>query len=397
MLDYLWVGIFAKKYFVMKESLLNLRHELHRNPELSGSEKQTARRLVKFIKPLKPDVLLQKLGGYGVLAVFDSGCPGPEVLFRADMDALPIKESCKLAHVSQNHGVSHKCGHDGHSAILAGLATYISANRPENGRFLLLFQPAEETGMGAASVLADPAFLPWKPDYCFALHNLPGYDQNTVVVRNGTFAAASRGMIIHLKGRTSHASEPERDQSTTTAMAQLMANLPRLSGNGPDSGYADFVLLTLTYGSLGTPAFGTTPGDAVLMATLRAYLDKDMELLTEKAIGMVKELAEKSQLTFGIEFTEEFPATTNHADAVDFVTGAAAGLNLQVVKAGLPFRWSEDFAHFALRSKAALFGIGAGISHPPLHDSDYDFPDNIIPVGVSLWVAIYNRFAHESE
>jgi len=377
----------------MKETLQKLRHQLHQNPELSGSEKQTARRLVKFLKPLKPDVLLQKLGGYGVLAVFDSGRPGPEVLFRSDMDALPINESGGFEYVSQNHGVSHKCGHDGHSAILAGLAMYISANRPAKGRFLLLFQPAEETGMGAVSVLADPAFLPYKPDYCFALHNLPGYDQDTVIVRNGTFAAASRGIIIHLKGRTSHASEPEKDQSPTTVMAQLMANLPRLSGNGPGSGYADFVLLTLTYGSLGTPAFGTTPGDAVLMATLRAYLDKDMELLTEKAIGMVKELAEKPQITYGIDFTEEFPATTNHADAVDFVTGTAERLNMKVVKAGLPFRWSEDFAHFALRSKAALFGIGAGISHRPLHDPDYDFPDNIIPVGVSLWVAIYNKFA----
>jgi amidohydrolase len=381
----------------MKEALLKLRHELHRDPELSGKEKLTARRLVKFLKPLKPDVLLQRLGGYGVMAVFDSGRPGPEVLFRADMDALPIRESCEPEYISQNHGVSHKCGHDGHSAILAGLATYISANRPENGRFLLLFQPAEETGTGAVSVLADPAFSPYKPDYCFALHNLPGYNQDTVVVRNGTFAAASRGIIIHLKGRTSHASEPEKGQDPTTAMTQLMANLPRLSGNGPDSGYTDFVLLTLTYGSLGTPAFGTTPGDAVLMATLRAYLDKDMEILTERAVRMVKELAEKSQLTYGIEFTEEFPATTNHTDAVDFVTGAAAGLDLKVVKAGLPFRWSEDFAHFALRSKAALFGIGAGISHPPLHDPGYDFPDSIIPVGVSLWVAIYNKFAHESE
>lgn len=375
------------------EKLLNLRHELHRNPELSGRERQTARRLVKYLKPLKPDKLFGNLGGYGVLAVFESGRPGPEVLFRADTDALPIHEKNDSDYCSLSTGVSHKCGHDGHSAILAGLAQHISANRPARGRFLLLFQPAEETGTGAVSVLSDPAFAGFNPEYCFALHNLPGYDQKTVVVRNGTFAAASRGMVIRLKGRTSHASEPEKGRSPTATLATLMTNLPRLSGNGPEFGFSDFALLTLIYGNLGTPAFGTTPGEAVLMATLRAYLDKDMETLTGRAVAMVEKLAGESKLNFEIDFTEEFPATMNHADAVNFVREAASGLQLKVVKAGLPFRWSEDFAHFALRTKAALFGIGAGVSHHPLHDPDYDFPDGIITTGVSLWIAIYRKFA----
>lgn len=375
------------------DNLFNLRHELHRNPELSGKEKQTARRLIKFIKPLRPDALLGNIGGYGVLAVFESGRPGPEVLFRADMDALPIHEVNKTEYCSQKAGVSHKCGHDGHSAILVGLARHISANRPAKGRFLLLFQPAEETGVGAVSVLADPAFSGFNPDYCFALHNLPGYDQDTVVVRNGTFAAASRGMVIRLKGRTSHASEPEKGQSPAATLTTLMTNLPRLSGSGPEFGFSDFALLTLIYGSLGTPAFGTTPGEAVLMATLRAYLNQDMETLTGRAVEMVEKLAGESQLNFEIGFTEEFPATMNHSDAVNYVIEAASGLQLKVVKAGLPFRWSEDFAHFALRCKAALFGIGAGVTHRPLHDGEYDFPDGIIPTGVSMWVAIYNKFA----
>lgn len=377
----------------MEETLQKLRHQLHQNPELSGKEKQTARRLVRFLKPLQPDVLVEKLGGYGVMAVFDSGQPGPEVLFRADMDALTINETNEFEYCSQTHGVSHKCGHDGHSAILAGLAAYISANRPAKGRFLLLFQPAEETGTGAASVLADPVFSRFNPDYCFALHNLPGYDQNTIVVRNGTFAAASRGMVIRLKGRTSHASEPEKGQSPAATMTKLMTNLPHLSGSGTAFGFNDFALLTLVYGSLGTPAFGTSPGEALIMATLRAYLDKDMEILTAKAVEMVKDLTEKQKLAYEISFTEEFPATMNHIDAVNIVTEAASGLQLKVVEAVLPVRWSEDFAHFALRSKAALFGIGAGISHRPLHDPDYDFPDSIIPEGVSLWVAIYQKFA----
>ncbi len=377
----------------MPELLLNLRHELHRFPELSGNEKKTAGRIVKFLKPLRPDLIIEKLGGHGVLAVFSSGQPGPEILFRADMDALPVNETTNVEYRSLKAGIAHKCGHDGHAAILAGLAIHISANRPSKGKYLLLFQPAEETGNGAKSVISDPSFSGFNPDYCFALHNLPGYARNTIIVRNGTFAAASMGMIIRLKGRSSHASEPEKGQSPAAAMARLMASLPKLSGSGSGFGYTDFALLTLIYGSLGTPAFGTSPGEAVLMATLRAYLDSDMKVLIDKASGMVRKMADSSQLTCEISFTEEFPATTNHPDAVAYVAGAAHELGLPIVEAGLPFRWSEDFAHFALKSKSALFGIGAGLSHLPLHDPDYDFPDKIIDAGVSMWVALFQKFA----
>ncbi|MFH1119903.1 MAG: amidohydrolase [Bacteroidota bacterium] len=377
----------------MHESLLNLRHELHCFPELSGNEQQTARRIVKFLKPLEPDHIIEKIGGYGVLAVFDSGQSGPVVLFRADTDALPIAEMNGTDYCSRQPGISHKCGHDGHSAILAGLAAHISSKRPGKGKFLLLFQPAEETGVGAQAVLSDQAFSSFNPDYCFALHNLPGYARSAVIVRNGTFAAASCGMIIRLKGRSSHASEPEKGKSPASAMAQLMANLPKLSGSGPDSGFTDFALLTLIYGSLGTPAFGTSPGEAVLMATLRAYLDSDMKILSDKVTAMVKQHAEPAHLSFSISYTEEFPAMMNHPEAVGYVIETAAGMGFPVVEAGLPFRWSEDFAHFALKSKAALFGIGAGISHPPLHDPDYDFPDRIIATGVSIWQKLYERFA----
>lgn len=373
----------------MKDSLLHLRHELHRFPELSGKEKQTARRIVRFLKPLKPDLLVEKLGGHGVLAVYDSGQPGPEVLFRADIDALPINELNELDYQSETPGVSHKCGHDGHSAILAGLAAYIAGNRPLKGKVLLLFQPAEEIGMGALAVLNDPLFESFNPGYCFALHNLPGYTENAIVVREGTFAAASRGMVIKLRGRTSHASEPEKGHSPEAAMAQLMGALPRLSGNDFMDRYRDFIMLTLIYASLGTPAFGTTPGEAVLMVTLRANLDADMELLVSTACEMVRAQAENSGLDFEISYTEEFPATTNHPDAVNILISAAASMNLEVVEAGLPFRWSEDFAHFALRSKSALFGIGAGETYPSLHNPDYNFPDQIIQTGVSMWEKVY--------
>ncbi|HOI87114.1 MAG TPA: amidohydrolase [Lentimicrobium sp.] len=372
-------------------SLLEFRHELHKHPELSGREKMTARRIREILEGTMPDLLVSGVGGHGVVAVFDSGNPGPVVLFRADMDALPIGEKADFPHASVNPGVSHKCGHDGHTAILAGFAEYVSECRPKRGKLILVFQPAEETGRGAKAMLEHRAMKSLKPNYSFALHNLPGYPEDSVVVRTGTFAAASKGMVIRLKGKTSHASEPEKGKSPASVMAGLMVDLPRLSGNGNTGDYDDYVLLTLIHGNLGTPAFGTSPGDAVLMVTLRAYLDADMEKLSAGATALVKSRSEAAGLTYDIDFQEEFPASVNHPEAVELITRTCEKLDLSLVEAVLPFRWSEDFAHFTAISRAALFGLGAGENHPALHNPDYDFPDRLLERGVQIWKSLYHQ------
>jgi amidohydrolase len=373
----------------MEQEIRNLRHKLHQFPELSGEEKETTALLRSLLEKCKPDLLQTGPDEKGIWAVFESGNPGPVVLFRADIDALPIEEISSLPHASTKPGISHKCGHDGHTAILNGFASWAAENRPRKGKLILLFQPAEETGMGAKTIVEDANFQKLQPDYCFAMHNLPGYPSGSVVVRVGTFAAASRGMIIRLKGRTSHASEPEKGQSPAAVMAQLMSNLPRLATNGNTELYDDFVLLTLIHANLGTPAFGTSPGEAVLMATLRAYRNEDMDVMCKLAEEMVARASEGAGLKFSVTYTEEFPATINHKEPVEMVVDAAKRADLILNNAVLPFRWSEDFAHFGLISKAVLFGIGAGETQPPLHHPDYDFPDYIIPTAIKMWKGIY--------
>ncbi len=375
----------------MEQEIRNLRHRLHQFPELSGEEKETTAMVHSLLEECKPDLLQNGPGDKGLWAVFDSGNPGPVVLFRADIDALPIDEISPLPHASNRPGVSHKCGHDGHTAIMAGFASWVAENRPRKGKLILLFQSAEETGMGAKAIVDDAEFQKLHPDYCFAMHNLPGYPAGSVVVRVGTFAAASRGMIIRLKGRTSHASEPEKGQSPASVMAQLMSNLPRLAHNGNTTLYEDFVLLTLIHANLGTPAFGTSPGEAVLMATLRAYRNEDMDVMCKLAEEMVAKASEGSGLKYSIAYTEEFPATINHKEPVEMVVDVARMTGLVLNNAVLPFRWSEDFAHFGLISKAVLFGIGAGEDQPPLHHPDYDFPDHIIPAAIKMWKGIYEK------
>lgn len=373
----------------MAEEIKKLRHQLHQFPELSGAETETTQYISALLEELNPDLLQKGTDGKGVWAVFDSGKPGPVVLFRADIDALPINETSNLPYASVIQGVSHKCGHDGHAAILAGFASEVAANRPEKGKLILLFQPAEETGRGAVEVLENPDFNLLKPDYCFAMHNLPGFPASGAVVRSGTFAAASCGMIIKLKGRTSHASEPEKGQSPALVMAQLMSGLPGLTRNGNAAIFKDFVMLTLIHANMGKPSFGTSPGEAVLMATLRAYLNEDMDVLCALANDMVTKASQSAGLNFEISYTEEFPATINHEEPVKMVTEAAKETGTALISAILPFRWSEDFAHFGLHSKAVLFGIGAGENHPPLHHPDYDFPDHIIPAALKMWSAVY--------
>jgi len=186
------------------------RRDLHAHPEISGEEKKTGKRVLTVLNELKPDELLTEVGGTGILATFGTDEKGPQVMVRCELDALPIQEINTFDHKSTSKGVSHKCGHDGHMAILTGLAEKLAKDRPLTGRVHLLYQPAEENGAGAAAVLKDPRMKDRHFDLVLALHNLPGYPLGHAVVRKGAFTASVNSMVIALKGRTSHAAEPGR-------------------------------------------------------------------------------------------------------------------------------------------------------------------------------------------
>ena len=156
------------------EHLIEIRKKLHRNPELSGNEKDTSKLIKSLMITYRPDRIIEGLGGFGLAVVFNGKQAGPSVMFRCELDALPILENSKIPHQSDNHGVAHKCGHDGHMTIMIGLAEAIFHDPPEKGRVILLFQPAEENGEGALAVIRDNKFRDIEPEYIFALHNLHG-------------------------------------------------------------------------------------------------------------------------------------------------------------------------------------------------------------------------------
>lgn len=369
--------------------LIDFRKELHQNPELSGQEIQTSKRIANFLTGTNPSDIITGLGGNGLAIIYDSEKPGPCVLIRADMDALPIQESNDFGYRSHRDGVAHLCGHDGHSTILAGVGLSLAENPIKKGKVILLFQPAEETGQGAAAVISDPKFTKIKPDYAFALHNLPGFERGEIFVREGTFASASTGLIAHLKGLSSHAAHPEDGRNPDRALAQMILGLNYIASHPDD--FDDFTLLTVIHAKLGEVAFGTTPGSATLMATLRTYLNSDMKKLKTEVESTIRNVSKEHKLKCDIEYTEEFPATINSSECSAVLHKAANRLNIHVNRLESPFRWSEDFGHFTQLCKSTLFGVGSGKNHPQLHNEDYDFPDDIIEPSVKLFVEIVNQ------
>ncbi len=364
--------------------LIEFRRKLHQMAEVSGEEKETSQLIAKKLELFKPDRIFKSIGGYGLAAVWKGKQSGPRLLFRADMDALPITETNHFAHRSQNEGVSHKCGHDGHSTILLGLAQRIHESPPAKGEVVLLFQPAEETGQGANQMLNDKSWKEIKPDMAFALHNLPGFDKNTIVWRNETFASASVGLKVDLTGRTAHASQPETGLSPAVAMANIMRKFLDIDLKGPD--HDEYANLTITHAQLGEKAVGTAPGHARVWATLRSYDDRVLYDLKERCTIIAEfEANNNKALKMEINWQEPFSATVNDSGLNEYLIRAAKSTGLNMLEVHRPFRWSEDFGHFGAETKICLFGLGAGKDQPALHNPDYDFPDELIQPAVSVF------------
>lgn len=371
--------------------IIDLRKIIHANPELAHSEFSTADTIQKFLWD-KPDKIIKRIGETGIAFIYNSGVTGKTILFRAELDALPIQEINSFPYKSTKENISHKCGHDGHMAILAGLGIILSKHKINKGKIILLFQPAEEIGEGAQKILNDEKFKEIKPDYIFALHNLPGFELGSIITRHENFASASKGMIIKLYGKTSHAAEPENGINPSIAMSNIIVMLNNLVDDLSGK-LIDFSLVTVVHANLGEKAFGTNPGYAEVMATFRSYNDDDMKLLTESARLAVKQIAEKENLKEEITYTEEFPATVNNIECIKIIKEVIKENNIKEIKKELPFKWSEDFGHFTYNYKGALFGIGAGLNTPQLHNPDYDFPDEIIETGIMVFYHIAKKIS----
>lgn len=367
-------------------ALVDLRRELHAHPELSGAESRTAARVVAFLEPLRPDRMVTGLGGHGVVATFDSGVPGPTLLFRSELDALPIVEHDVEGHTSTVHGVSHKCGHDGHTTMLCGLARRLAARRPERGAVHLLFQPAEETGTGAAAVLADPRFDDIRPDFAVAIHNMPGFPKGSLVIKPGAITAAVRSLVLRFVGRTAHASEPEKGENPSLAIADLLRGCAEISVNDPDS--PEFCLVTPVHVRIGSVAYGVSAGDGEVHLTIRTFANEGLASLQQRIADLAASLAARNRMGLDVQVVEDFYANMNDPGATAVALAAAQACGFDVITPERGLRGGEDFGMFSERFPCCMVLLGAGEAAHPIHNPSYDFDDDLIEIGVRLFDTI---------
>lgn len=370
------------------DKLTQIRKTLHAHPEVSGQEFETQKRILRFLSD-ETKARTKKVGVTGVLAAFEGPLPGPTIMIRGDIDALPITEINTFEYKSLSKGVSHKCGHDGHTTILLGLAALLSEQEISHGKVHLLFQPAEENGMGAEAVLNDEEFKNKSIDYVFALHNLPGYKPSEIVVKENEFTGNVKSILLKMTGKTAHAAEPEKGFNPSMAISEILAFADRITYNEPTE--SDFFLMTPVYATLGDLAYGISAGYGELHFTIRSWRTNLMAQRSDEIVAFMNETCKKHHLKGDVSWTQVFHSNINHPEAIDHIRKAAVHNSFQLTEREYPFKWGEDFGLFTQKYKGAMFGLGAGISTPALHNPDYDYPDEITKAGIRMFYTIINQ------
>lgn len=367
------------------KEIQKIRQTLHKYPELSGSESETASFIKGYLDRFDADGIIEGIGGAGLMGIFNGESPdqGPTILIRAELDALAIHEASTLSYASENSGVMHACGHDGHMAMVLGVAKWLKNNRPKFGRVILLFQPAEETGLGAEAMISDEKFNSILVDRAIALHNLPGYKKNAVFIKEGTFASASVGLKIEFLGQSSHAAYPGEGINPSLALSEFVQKLESLKKKARL--HDKFRVLTVTYIKLGEPAFGINPGKCEMGVTVRAETDNGIIEMIEDVKNELSSVDKTFEGDVSIEEREPFSAVINDAEGVKLLSTIADKLDVDIQFLNEPFAWSEDFGKFRAKCPITLFGLGSGEEFPALHSENYDFDDDLIPVGTTIF------------
>jgi amidohydrolase len=358
------------------------RKKLHALAELSGEEKISSQTIAEDLREI-PSFSIKQVGGYSILA---SSSPSGGFLLRADIDALPISEEhLNLQYASKNLGVSHKCGHDGHSAILRGTAHEIS-NLLIKKPIHFLFQASEENGKGAPAVLNDNYFKNVAPDFAFGMHNIPGKPLAEVLVKKGIITTAVVTLIIRIHGVSAHASSPEKGISPIPVITGLLTFNQELLQQK-----SKYALITPTYIIVGTESNGTAPGDAQINLTIRCHETSFLVEICQDIQAELNRICNAAGLKFSVDEEDRFDACLNDSTAVDLLLDASYRAGLEVNMLDEPFPFGEDFGAYSQVIPSCFFGLGAGINQPPLHHPDYDFPDELIEPAVKLWRCLINK------
>lgn len=360
-----------------------IRHQLHHIAEPSNEEVRTSAYIRQRLEQLQPSKIITFPKGNHLLAEFDFGDGGKTILLRADMDAVRVNETLNLPYKSETEGVSHKCGHDGHSTIMLRVAEMLHEKPLPSGKVLMLFQGAEETGEGARQILESGILQSYNIDCAYALHNIPAEPSNTIICRPGSFTCSVVSCDIVLTGKTAHAAEPWNAVSPFAAAQRITDYV--LSLNQRDVLRDDFCVATLIEFRVGSQAYGVAAGDGVLRFTIRAREDAHLQQIISEIESKAKAEAACENLQCEIRWLEYFAASNNAEKAVNVIKECADNLDFTYQEKPIPFFWGEDFGLFTQHYTGALFGLGSGTSQPPLHHPDFDFPDGIVETGAKMF------------
>jgi len=366
------------------------RHEIHQHPELGYEERRTSAFVAERLHEFGCDDVATGLGGTGVVGVIKGSKPagnGPvqSIGLRADMDALPIEEASGVAYASKTPGKMHACGHDGHTAMLLGAARYLAETRNFAGEAIVIFQPAEEGGAGAAAMIKDGLFERFRIDQVYGMHNLPGAQVGTFEIRPGPIMASTDAVNIRIEGRGGHAARPHLSIDSVMVGAQLVVALQSIVSRSVDP--LESAVVSICEFHAGNTR-NVIPQTAELRGTVRT-LTAEIRALVEKRVREVVEgTARITGARIDLDYVRGYPVVVNHAAQ----TGFAAEVAREVAGSGNvrerpPLMGGEDFAYMLEQRPGAFIFCGNGDS-AGLHHPAYNFNDDAIVFGTSYWIKL---------
>ncbi|WP_207541204.1 M20 aminoacylase family protein [Sabulicella rubraurantiaca] len=363
------------------------RHDFHAHPEFGFEEHRTSRLVAERLRSFGFTEVVEGVGGTGVVATLTRGTGNRSIALRADMDALRISERGELPHRSRTPGVMHACGHDGHTTMLLGAARILAAEGGFDGTVRFVFQPAEEWGKGALSMLADGLAERFPFDEIYGIHNQPCLPIGSFRTRAGAVMSAEDNFEIVLRGLGGHASRPQQGRETLVAACALVLNLQTIVSRrvAPTDTAVVSVTELLTDGTR-----NVLPGTARILGDARSFRPEVSARIEEELRRIAAGTAASHDLGCDVTYTREFVPTINDPNAAAAALAAARKVlgAESVAEATEPQTGSEDFARFLQHAPGCFAFIGNGEGSKPLHNPEYDFNDDALPHGTAFFVQI---------
>lgn len=368
----------------LEDEMTAWRRDFHMHPELAYEETRTAGIVADKLESWGIEVK-RGVGKTGVVGVIHGNGDGPSIGLRADMDALPIDEANDTAWKSQNAGVMHACGHDGHTTMLLGAAKYLAETRNFAGTVNVIFQPAEEGYAGAKAMIDDGLFEDFPCDQVYGLHNWPEMPAGTVAAVKGPIMAAADKFDIKVTGKGAHGAMPHHGVDPVVIGAQIVTAIQSLVSRSTDP--MDTAVISTTMFHAGA-AYNVIPDEAVLSGTVRTFNPKVQDRIEAGMKSIAAGIAEAMGAKTDVDYRRGYPATVNHARETDLASGVAASVvGTENVRDDVtPTMGAEDFS-FMLNQKPGCYlwlGQGGGSSSANVHHPLYDFNDKVLPIGASV-------------